>query len=100
MGQLPSKQLDNIASVIKQQFQNLKKFLKSKDRKHPSTFVVFSEDKSNAKAKDAVTKAMYELFLHPTDMSAISYFFQNKTCDLYLICESCNQIQGKEILLL
>ena len=87
------------------QFQKLKKFIKSKDRKHPSTFVVFSADDSNHNNKNhnsndktdavtKVTKGMYELFLEPTSTSSLSHFLQNKVCDLYLICESCNQIQG------
>lgn len=87
----------NISDIL-QQFQKLKKFINSKDRKNPSTFVVFTADKNNSKAKDAVTnvtKSLYELFLQPTNISAISHFLQNKVCDLYLICESCNQIQGR-----
>ena len=94
-------------SEIVTQFQKLKKFIKSKDRKHPSTFVVFSADDSNHNNKNhnhnsnnktdavtKVTKGMYELFLEPTSTSSLSHFLQNKVCDLYLICESCNQIQG------
>ena len=92
-------------SEIATQFQKLKKFIKSKDRKHPSTFVVFSADDSNHNNKNhnsndktdavtKVTKGMYELFLEPTSTSSLSHFLQNKVCDLYLICESCNQIQG------
>ena len=92
-----------------QQFQKLKNFMKSKDRKHPSAFVVFTADKSDTVvfkadnsdkkiAQDAVTKAtqgLYELFLQQTNVSSsISYYLQNKVCDLYLICEHCNQTQG------
>jgi len=82
-----------------QQFQKLKNFMKSKDRKHPSAFVVFTADKSDqTKAQDAVTKAtqgLYKLFLQQTNVSSsISNYLQNKVCDLYLICEHCNQTQG------
>lgn len=84
-----------------QKFKSLNKFIKSKDRKHPFSFVVFIDEndkKSSTKAKDAVVRAtqgLYELFLQPTNMSFVSDFLQNKVCDLYLICESCNQIQGR-----
>jgi thermostable 8-oxoguanine DNA glycosylase len=83
---------------VMEQFQKLKNFMKSKDRKHPSAFVVFTADKSGTKAQDAVTKVtqgLYELFLQQTNVSSsISYYLQNKVCDLYLICEHCNQTQG------
>ena len=81
-----------------QQFQILKIFMKSKDRKHPSAFVVFAADKSDTKAQDAVTtvtEGLYKLFLQQANVSSsLSYYLQNKVCDLYLICENCNQTQG------
>jgi len=42
-----------------------------------------------------VTQAMYEVLNKESDLStALSTFLYDKVCDLYLICEECNQIEG------
>lgn len=95
--------LDALENKLDQQFETLKMFIESKDRKHPSTFIVFSAEKSTSKTEDTVikaTKQLYELFLQDTNVSSLSYFLQNKVCDLYLICESCNQMQGRTTIIL